>query len=154
MGGLYSGGLYLEVYDIFRYKYLYKREINIFNPIFSQLQCNMDVQDSFEEWDNSETMDMEEIKSAVNRRKEISEVNDEKSRDSEDEDDNEYENLRCKKCKKQYRIRSCFLKHQSNCDNTMKFQNRSNAIKMTPHQIKTREILTSLREDNYLSLTV
>ena len=44
---------------------------------------------------------MEEIKSAVNRRKDISEVNDEKSKDSEDEDDNEDENLRCKKCKKQ-----------------------------------------------------
>ena len=47
----------------------------------------MDVQDTFEEWDDSETMDMEEIESAVNRRKEISGVNDEGSKDSGDKDD-------------------------------------------------------------------
>ena len=54
----------------------------------------MDVQDTSEEWDDSETMDMEEIESAVNRREEISGANDEGSKDSADKDD-ENKNLRC-----------------------------------------------------------
>ena len=60
-------------------------------------------------------MDMEEIESTMNFGEEdISK--DEKSKDLTDEDDNDnHENLCCKNCSKQYPIKSCFLKHQSNC---------------------------------------
>ena len=107
----------------------------------------MDIQDFFEDWDNSLTMDMEEIESAMNLREEdISK--DEESKDSADEDDDENrENLRCKNCGKQYCIKSCFLKHQSNCNGTTKIRNRGSTVKMKQHQVNTREVLTGLRVD-------
>ena len=94
-------------------------------------------------------MDMEEIESAMNLREEdISK--DEESKDSADEDDDEnHENLRCKNCSKQYRIKSRFLKHQSNCNGTTKVRNRGSTVKMTQHQVNTREVLTGLGLDDY-----
>ena len=74
----------------------------------------MDVQDFFEDWDDSETMDIEETERARNLGEEdISK--DEKRKDSADEDgDDNHENWRCKNCSKQYRIKSWFLNHKSN----------------------------------------
>ena len=89
-------------------------------------------------------MDMEEIESAMNLQEE------DISKDSADEDDNENcENLRCKNCGKQYRIKSWFLKHQSNCNGTTKVRNRGSTVKMTQHQVNTREVLTGLGVDDY-----
>ena len=109
----------------------------------------MDVQDCFEDWDHSETMDMEEVESAMNLREEdISK--DEESKDSADEDDDEnHKKLALKNCSKQYCIKSWFLKHQSNCKGTTKVRNRSSTVKMTQHQVNIREVLTGLGVDDY-----
>ena len=109
----------------------------------------MDVRDFFKDWDNSLTMDMEEIESAMNLREEDI-CKDEESKDSADEDDDENrENLRCKNCGKQYHIKSWFLKHQSNCNCTTKVRNRGSTVKMMQHQVNTREVLTGLGVDAY-----
>ena len=51
--------LVVRMFKIFRSQNILK-ETTVFK------QKNMDVQDFFEEWDDSEMMDMEEIESAVN----------------------------------------------------------------------------------------
>lgn len=100
----------------------------------------MDVQDFFEDWNDSEPMDLGEEDASK----------DEESKGSADEDDDENdENLRCKNCSKQYRIKSWFLKHQSNCNGTEKVRNRGSTVKMTQHQVNTREVLTGLGVDDY-----
>lgn len=109
----------------------------------------MDVQDVFEEWDDSEVMDMEEIESVMNDGEERSESSEGESTDSADKDDNDEGKLCCKKCKKQYRSKSWFLKHESKCDGSTKVKTCANNKKMSQHQIKTREVLSGLGVDDY-----
>jgi hypothetical protein len=103
----------------------------------------MDVQDVFEEWDDSEVMDMEEIESVMNDGEERSESSEGESTDLADVDDNDEGKLHCKNAK------SWFLKHKSKCDGSTKVKTCANNKKMSQHQIKTREVLSGLGVDDY-----
>lgn len=115
----------------------------------------MEVEDVFDEWDGNEMMDMEEIESSVGHREENISKKCEKGQDSEGETGDsadEYNDegnhlLRCKKCRKIYRSKSWFLKHQSSCDGTSK--TAKNHRRGSQHQIRTRELLTGLAVDEY-----
>lgn len=107
----------------------------------------MEVEDIFEEWDDSNLMDMVEISEALdNGENECDEC--EKSDESEEEAHSESEDenvdlLRCKKCRKIYRSKKWFAKHQSTCDGSAK-KKRGKHRPMSQHQIKTREVLAGL----------
>ena len=64
----------------------------------------------------------------------------------EESDDDDVDNvdeklLRCKNCRKIYRMKSWFLKHQSVCDGASKKQNKNcrESSRMSQHEIRTRE---------------
>ena len=121
----------------------------------------MEVEDVFEEWDGSDMIDMEEIESVsygeridVNKSKGEDSVNSDSENESDTDVDNDDEKLlRCKNCRKIYRTKSWFLKHQSVCDGASRKQNKNcrESSRMSQHQIRTRDVLAGLGVDEYFA---
>ena len=99
----------------------------------------MEIEDSFEEWDELEIFEMLDENELEN------DGNDSES--SESENSEEDDELKCSKCNKIYHVLGWLTKHEKNCDGKKKEAKKNK--EMTQHQKHVREVLTDLGFDDY-----
>ena len=112
----------------------------------------MEIEDTFEEWEGSDIEEIEGLKGDLENKEQRGESEEESSDDEEVAEATTV--LRCKKCRKVYRKKSWFEKHQSTCEAASKRQRHSShrkTNKMSQRQIRTREILANLEVNEYFS---
>ena len=112
----------------------------------------MEIEDTFEEWEGSDIEEIEGLKEELGNEEQRGESEEESSDDEEVDEVTTV--LRCKKCRKVYRKKSWFEKHQSTCKGASKRQQHSSqrkTNKMSQCQIRTREILANLEVNEYFS---
>ena len=112
----------------------------------------MEIEDTFEEWEGSDIEEIEGLKGELGNEEQRGESEEESSDDEEVDEVTTV--LRCKKCRKVYRKKSWFEKHQSTCEGASKRQQYSShqkTNKMSQRQIRTREILANLEVNEYFS---
>ena len=112
----------------------------------------MEVEEIFEEWDELETIDLDELEGffneeATNTEEEIS---DQSESDESDESDDEEDPavLKCKKCGKTYHVKGWLTRHEKDCDG-IRSTKRKRRSKKTEHQKNTRKVLANLGLDEY-----
>ena len=104
----------------------------------------MEIEDTFEEWEGSDIEEIEGLKGELGNEEQRGKSEEESSDDKEVDEVTTV--LRCKKCRKVYRKKSWFEKHQSTCEGASKRQQHSShqkTNKMSQRQIRTREILAN-----------
>ena len=87
----------------------------------------MEIEDTFEEWEGSDIEEIEGLKGELGNEEQRGESEEESSDDEEVDEVTTV--LRCKKCRKVYRKKSWFEKHQSTCEGASKRQHGKDSIR-------------------------